>query len=124
MQSIIQSAMPSLMDLLGVLLAGVIAWASNTARRRWGLAIEANHREALQSAIMTGARLALAGKLDAQAAIALILSHVQASVPDAVGALKPSTDVLTNLARAKLQEAAQVSGQAALAEALRRAGAR
>lgn len=109
------------LEMLGFTLAAILAWVSKTAHRKWGLEIEARHREALQSAIMTGARLALAGKLDAEAAIRLILQHVQASVPDAVIALQPSPAVLENLARAKLQEAAQIVGiDRQTADALRR----
>lgn len=72
-------------------------------------------------AIRSPPGMALAGKLDTAAAIQLILTHVSANVPDAVIALQPSTEVLENLARAKLQEAAQVVTPDRLADAQRQA---
>lgn len=121
MKEIIVAAAPGLIELFGVALAALLGWAANTARKRWGIEIEAKHREALQSAILNGARMALEGNLTGQAAIRLILSHVQASVPGAVTALQPTKTVLENLAKAKLQEAAQVIGTDKLSEAMRKA---
>lgn len=118
---IITAITPGLVEILGVLLTGIIAWAAAMAREKWGVDIEARHRAALQSALMSGARLALDRKLDAKAALDLILSYARASVPDAIRVLNPPAQVLEDLARAKLQEAAQVVGDDRLAEALRRA---
>ena len=91
---------------------------------------EARHREALQSALLNGARLALDRQLTGKAAIDLVLTFIRSSVPDAIGNLKATPEVLTDLARAKLEQAAaekarDVTGAAVdkLAEALRRAGA-
>ena len=130
MQSIITAASPHILELLGVLLTGIIGWAAAAARRKWGIEIEARYREALHSALMTGAQLAMKHELTGKAAIDLVLRYIKQSVPDAIGNLKPSPDVLTDLARAKLEQAAaekarDVTGAAVdkLAEALRRAGA-
>lgn len=123
MQSIITAAMPQLIEVLGLVLTALLAWVATRLRAKWGIDIEAKHRAALHSAILSGARLALEGKLTGASAIRLILSHVQASVPDAVIALQPPCEVLENLARAKLQEAAQVAGTDWLTEALKRADA-
>lgn len=123
MQTIIDAALPHLLELIGVALTGVITWAAARLRSKWGIDIEARHREALHAALMTGARLAIDRKLDLQAAVQLTIAHVTGSVPDAVARLQPSRAVLENLARAKLQEAAQVVGSDRLTEALRRAGA-
>ncbi len=119
---IIKAALlPHLLEIINILLACVVGWVANVARKKWGVDIEARHREALQSALMTGARLALDRKLDAMAGLQLILSYVHESVPDAIKALKPPVRVLEDLARAKLQEAAQVVGDDRLSEALRKA---
>ena len=130
MQSIITAASPHILELLGVLLTGIIGWAAAAARRKWGIEIEARHREALQSALLNGARLALDRQLTGKAAIDLVLTFIRASVPDAIGNLNATPKVLTDLARAKLEQAAaekarDVTGAAVdkLAEALRRAGA-
>ncbi|MBD9528366.1 hypothetical protein IB235_16235 [Paracoccus sp. PAR01] len=120
LDAFITAATPSIIELLGAFLTAAIALAARTARQKWGIEIEAKHREALQSAILTGARLAIAGRLDTAAAIQLILKHVSVSVPDAVTALQPSAEVLENLARAKLQEAAQIVGTDKLTDAMRK----
>ncbi|WP_017999946.1 hypothetical protein [Paracoccus sp. N5] len=131
MQTIINAAMPHVLELLGLVLTGIIGWAAAAARRKWGIEIEAKHREALQSALLNGARLALRHELDGKAAIDLILSYIRQSVPDAIGNLGASHEVLTDLAKAKLEQVAaekvkDVTGSAvdALTEALRRAGAK
>lgn len=115
------AVLPHLLEIINILLAGLVAWVANVARKKWGVDIEARHREALQSALMNGARLALDRKLDAKAALQLILSYVHESVPGAIKALKPPVRVLEDLAWAKLQEAAQVVGDDVLAKALRQA---
>lgn len=129
MQSIITAASPHILELLGVLLTGIIGWAAAAARRKWGIEIEARYREALHSALMTGAQLAMKHELTGKAAIDLVLRYIKQSVPDAIGNLKPSPDVLTDLAKAKLEQVAQAkvkeaTGAAvdALSDALRKAG--
>jgi len=100
---------PHVGEAAGVCVAGVIAWASATLRRKWGLEIEARHREALHAAVMSGVRAARArqsgGRIDTDAAVGDALAYVQQSVPDALGALRPSAHTLADLARAKLAEA-------------------
>lgn len=129
MQSIITAASPHILELLGVLLTGIIGWAAAAARRKWGIEIEARYREALHSALMTGAQLAMKHELTGKAAINLVLRYIKQSVPDAIGNLKPSPDVLTDLAKAKIEQVAQAkvkeaTGAAvdALNDALRKAG--
>ena len=129
MQSIITAASPHILELLGVLLTGIIGWAAAAVRKKWGIEIEARHREAMHSALMTGAQLAMKHELTGKAAIDLVLRYIQQSVPDAIGSLKPSPDVLTDLAKAKIEQVAQAkvkeaTGAAvdALSDALRKAG--
>lgn len=130
MQSIIHAAAPHVLELLGLAIAGIIGWAAAAVRRKWGIEIEARHREALQSALLNAARLALRRELTGAAAINLILEYAGRSVPDAISALRPGPEVLIDLAKAKLEEAAAEKVTAAtgaavdnLADALRRAGA-
>ncbi len=104
MEDLIKALEPHLMEILGLVVTAVIGWAATAARKRWGIEIEAKHREALQSAVLTGARLAMQRQMTASKAVELILGYVEASVPDALRALRPREDVLSNLARAKLQE--------------------
>ena len=58
MQSIIAAVTPGILEILGVLLTGIIGWAATKARQKWNIDIEARHRKALQSALLTGATLA------------------------------------------------------------------
>lgn len=129
MQSIITAVTPGVIEILGVLLTGIIGWAAATARRKWGIDIEARHREALQSALLTGATLALRHELTGKAAVDLVLRYIAQSVPDAIGGLGASPEVLADLAKAKLEQVAQakvkeVSGAAvdALTGTLRKVG--
>ena len=125
----IAAASPGIIDLIGLALTGIIGWAAAAARRKWGIEIEARYREALHSALLTGAQLAMKNELTGQAAIDLVLRYIKQSVPDAIGSLKPSPDVLTDLAKAKLEQVAQAKANEAagaavdaLTGALRKAG--
>lgn len=130
MQTIITAAAPHILELLGLVLTGIIGWAAAAARRKWGIDIEASHREAMHWALYTAAQLAIKHELTGKAAVDLVLEYARRSVPDAIGNLKPTADVLTDLAKAKLEQVAaekvkEAAGGAVdqLAEALRRAGA-
>lgn len=125
----IAAASPGIIDLIGLALTGIIGWAAAAARRKWGIEIEARYREALHSALMTGAQLAMKNELTGKAAIDLVLRYIKQSVPDAIGSLKPSPDVLTDLAKAKIEQVAQAKAKEAagaavdaLSDALRKAG--
>ena len=122
MNLITAAVMPHLLEIISILLASMLGWAANTARKKWGIDIEARYRDALHSAMMSGARLALQRGLTGQEAVAEFLKHVQISVPDAVLGLDARTEVLANLAKAKLQEITKVAGLDHLTEALKRAG--
>lgn len=129
MNSILTAASPHIIDLLGLVLTGIIGWAAAAARKKWGVDIEARHREALQSALLTGAQLALKHELTGKAAVDLILRYVVSSVPDAIKGLGASHDVMTDLAKAKLEQVAQTKAKEAagaavdaLTSALRKAG--
>ena len=67
---------------MAAILTLIIGWLAAQARARWGIEIEARHREALHSALMTGVRYAVARDLkepnvDAKAAV----DYVRTSVP-------------------------------------------
>lgn len=112
MDQIISQSMPYMMEMLGIILSSVIAWTASKARQKWGLDMQDRHRQALHSALMTGARLAADGGLTKHAAIQIIVDHVRASVPDALAELRPDAQTLGNLARAKLAEAmAELAGR-------------
>lgn len=122
----ITAATPGLLELMSVAITALIGWAVAKASKKWGIEIEAKHREALHSALMNAARLALSHQLTGDKAVSMIVDYARQSVPDAIGNLKAPSNVLNDLARAKLEQAiGEQSGPAvdALAGALRRAGA-
>ncbi|MGN7867816.1 hypothetical protein [Paracoccus sp. 22332] len=112
MQTIITAATPHLLEILGLILTAIIGWAASKARQKWGLDIEAKHRDALHEALMTAARLAIGRNLTGQAAISLILDYAKRSVPDALDKLSPPAVVIENLAQSKLEKAAVEAGKA------------
>lgn len=99
---------PSLLDLAGVVLTALIGFATVRFQRWTGIQIEARHREALHSAIMTAARLAVARKLTPDAATEFASSYVRNSVPDALKQLAPSADTLDALVLSRLAQAAEL----------------
>ncbi|WP_147176011.1 hypothetical protein, partial [Cereibacter sphaeroides] len=98
---------PSLLDLAGVILTALIGLATVRFQRWTGIQIEARHREALHSAIMTAARVAVARKLAPDAATQFVSSYVRNSVPDALQQLAPPADTLDVLVRSRLAQAAE-----------------
>jgi hypothetical protein len=102
---------PILADALAILLSAVIAWVANVFRQKFNIEIEANQREALHSALTTGVHAALqavggtvAGLLPITKAdiISSAIEYTKKSVPDAIAGLKPTPEILTTLATAKL----------------------
>ena len=103
MDAFITALAPHLLELLAAILTLIIGWLAAQARARWGIEIEARHREALHSALMTGVRHALARGIDERDAMAkAAVEYVRTSVPDALRALKPGQQQLVEMAEAKL----------------------
>lgn len=100
------AVLPALVTLFGTVLTIIITQATKVARERWGVEIEARHREALHAAVMSGLQAALLKGQLGKAAVDAALDHVAVSVPDALKKLSPSRDVLTSIAEAKLREIA------------------
>lgn len=102
MDQIWQILAPHVLEIIGVALSAIIASAAGYAKRKWGLDIEARHREALHSALLTGIKMAMARNLDTGKAVDLAIGYAKASVPDAIKALKPTEGVLASIARSKM----------------------
>lgn len=104
LSEIYAAVVPLLLSLLAAWLAKVMAGAADEAKRRWGIEIEARHREALHSALMSGIRAALNRGLTGPAAIDSAVKYATQSVPDALARLNPDARVLARLAASKLRE--------------------
>ena len=81
------------------------------------------------TAWLIGALVALKHELTGKAAVDLILRYVVSSVPDAIKGLGASHEVMTDLAKAKIEQVAQAKAKEAagaavdaLTGALRKAG--
>lgn len=81
---------PYVVELVSIIIAAAIAWATKKFHDLTGIQIESKHREALQSALTNGAKLVL-DKLPVgvqfdvkSAAVASGIRYVLESVPDAV----------------------------------------
>lgn len=99
--------LPIVLTFIAAFLARILAAAAKVAQDRWGIEIEATHREALHSALMSGIRAALSRGLTGQAVIDAAVVHARGSVPDALAHLNPAAEVLANLAKSKLREATE-----------------
>lgn len=97
--------LPTILEVAGIGLAAALSWAAVEAKRRFGLDIQARHREALHSALMNGVRAALERGDTGEAALVEAVRYARASVPDAIRKLAPDGAVLLDLARAKLRDA-------------------
>lgn len=102
--TILTQILMGLLPVLSTILTWAIASAARAAKQRWGIEIEARHREALHSALMSGIRAALGRGLSDERAVNAAIAHAGRSVPDAMDALAPTAEVLTSLARSKLRE--------------------
>lgn len=98
--------LPLLLQLIAVVVGLVLARVAAVAKDRWGIEIEARHREALHSAIMTGAAAALARGLRGEAAVQSAIDHALGrGSPDAIDYFGLAADDLKVLAQSKLQAA-------------------
>ncbi|RJE87122.1 hypothetical protein [Paracoccus onubensis] len=104
LSEIAAAAVPAVVAIVGTALTVLMNRAATVASERWGIEIEARHREALHSAIMSGIRSALTRGLTGQAVISAALEHASISVPDAIRKLAPGPGVLAGIAEAKLNE--------------------
>ncbi len=53
MNAFLTAIAPHFLELIAAIVTIIIGWLAAQARARWGIEIEARHREALHSALMT-----------------------------------------------------------------------
>lgn len=104
---------PYIADLIGLAVVAAIGYISTIVKSRFGIEIEAKHREALHSAATTGINMAL-GQLDGRMdklsidvknkIIADALNYAIKSAPDAIAffGLDAKRDQLVDMLKAKL----------------------
>jgi hypothetical protein len=99
---------PYLVELVAIVIAGAVAWATKKFHDLTGITIEAKHREALQSALNNGAKLIIdripaTGTIDVKSpAMATAINYVIKSVPDAVAFFGLTPERIGELLKPKL----------------------
>ena len=108
---LVEAFRPLLMEMAAIIAAAIVGWLSLQAHRVFGVEIEARHREALQSALMSGVYRglhAVEGQADRvqfdvrSAVLAEGIRYVKRSVPDAVKHFGLTDERLRDLLEAKL----------------------
>lgn len=100
LSALLEMFQPQIIEIVAVLLSMVLLFLSNLARVWLGVQIEARHREALHSALLTGAAAALdrgpaAGK---DVIVRQAIDYARVSVPQALKKLGPDSFILRKLA--------------------------
>lgn len=104
---------PHLTEILTAILIGIFGLIAAAVRRMidgigprigqlLGLQAERIWREALHSALESGAERMLLSTLDTDARVEAVVDYARRSVPEAIANLSPGPGVLADLARAKL----------------------
>lgn len=100
---------PYVIEIVSIIVAAAVAWASKKFHDLTGIEIEAKHREALQSALLNGANLIMAKypkggvSFDTQnEQLSVAIRYVLNSVPDAVEHFKLTPDFIGEMVKAKI----------------------
>lgn len=96
--------LPHLGELLGLIIAALVARAVVVLRQWAGVQISQRHADRLSAAIHRGALLALERQLTGPRARDLMLEYLRETVPDALRAVAPTEAALTLRADATLAE--------------------
>lgn len=95
-----------------ILIGAIYAEIRSVARARLGIEMEQIHREALHSALLSGALAVIDTELDKDKMVQAVLDYAENSVPDALAWLEPSLETLTSLALSKIEVALAEPGSA------------
>lgn len=115
MNDLIQQLLPAVLSLVGFAALAAIGAISMKLNKKFAVEIEQGKkviesfdRDALHKAMATAATVALSRGLIGEDAMRFILRYVGVSVPDALLSLSPDTQVLRDIAMAKLAEASKI----------------
>ena len=101
---ILEILVPVISAMVAVLIPIAIA-AVMKLLKKWGLEMEANHRDALQSALQNAARIALSRATGGKIAMSAGIDYVKSSVPDAISSFDLSDDRIKELLEPHIVEA-------------------
>lgn len=109
--SLFGSFKPYLVEIVSILAACLVAYVGKVAKDKFGIDIEASHRQALQTAIENAAGLLIAKAGDATSALkidvkspqaAAAINYVTAAVPDALKYFGITPDAIGDKIKAKI----------------------
>jgi hypothetical protein len=103
----LSTVVPALLSFLSVAVPALLAWMGTIFKSWKDKQNEQVNRQALHSALETGAQAARAkygANAHAETAKGFVADYVHKSVPDALKKLKTSNEVLTKLVSAKIQK--------------------
>lgn len=112
MNELIDQLTPHIIEIVAAVIGLLAVRAFAYLKAKTGIEIQARHREAIHSALATGVSWAFAKASKNEVAAAasreeildLVVDYVKRSVPDAIGALKPSPEHLRDMAIAKVEQ--------------------
>ena len=119
MDEVLTAFLPYAPEVIGTIVVPFAIGVLWRGFRYFGVEIDEKHKRTLQSALTTGANMALAKNLTGAAAVKLIMDHVLGKgAPDAVANFKLDLNQLQDLAQGRLQEIANDPLAAALRQAV------
>src|SRR6478735_8959254 len=96
--SLVDQLSPILLQALGVICTALVAWIGTAIQARTNSVTQANNRDALHSALNTGALAAASVPNATVRDIATeAVKYANKSVPDAIKSLRPSVEVMATL---------------------------
>lgn len=107
LNTVLAQLQPVIIEAVSVIVGAAILWLANMVRQKTGLEIEARHRAAMHSAIMSGVRAALKDGVPAGRDVLIdrVVAYVRESVPDALRRLGPKEFVLRQLVEGYINDA-------------------
>ncbi|OHV85819.1 hypothetical protein LCM4579_00160 [Ensifer sp. LCM 4579] len=105
LSGILTAVMPHVLELTSLAVTALVAWLAAWLKLKFKIDIEARHREALHSALMTGVRLALARygvTAKREVVLGAAVDYAREAVPDAIKSLRVDGGKLGEIALSKL----------------------
>lgn len=119
MNPLIMAFLPYAPEIMTTIVAPFAVATLVKGAQYFGVQIQEKHKRTLQSALTTGANMALAKQLTGPAAVKLILDHVLGKgAPDAVQNFKLNMKELQEMAQGRFQEVANDPLSVALRQAV------
>lgn len=87
-----------------VAITGFIGWGAALVKRKFGIEVEAKHRQALHDALLNGAKLAIGRGLTGPAAVGVAVNYAHNMSPGIIKYFGAKAGQLDEIAESKIQE--------------------